>query len=364
MMKRFPIRAKQTEEKEEPEQISLSGYFQRRKSFFAIFLIACAMLVAVFAAVYVWADGGEGWRDQGGFPGSTAAEEEGAETPVEESDATDTEAAETSEKEEVSLPEDTGGLRTPIREMELARGEGVYSIRNESDCAPDIGALLARDVSSKNGEEPLVLILHTHTTEGYLSMPLDEIGGDLSEATYTADADRSVLAVGRMLAKTLRDRGISAIHCTTVHDASGMRGAYDAAAESIRFFLSLYPSIRYVIDLHRDAILDADGAYVRTVSETEDGRCAQILPVVGVDGRESERGTWEGNLALALQLRRALNGEERSICRPVVLRNASYNQELSPFSLLLEIGTGGNEIREAEQAAVLLGNALSALIVK
>jgi hypothetical protein len=57
-----------------------------------------------------------------------------------------------------------------------------------------------------------------------------------------------------------------------------------------------------------------------------------------------------------------LNAEGASVCRPIYLRNSTYNQELAPFSLLLEIGTGGNCIEEAERAAVLVGEALAKLI--
>lgn len=366
MMKNFPVRSDRVERTESREQISLQGYFQRRKSFFALFLIACAVLVAAFAAAYVWADGGEGWRDGGTLFGDTvrepAEETPSAEESVAEGEKTEVQGTAESESREPETDVTEGG--TPIRTEELAVGAALSSITNESVHSPDIVALLEREVSSPYTEEPLVLIVHTHTSEGYLREKSEVLFGDLGEATYTLDAERSVVAVGRVLSETLRGHGVSAVHCTTVHDADGMRGAYAASAESVRFFLSLYPSIRYVIDLHRDAVLDADGAYVRAVSDTADGACAQILPVVGSDGNGTEHGRWEDNLALSLQLRRALNGEEGSVCRPVILRNASYNQELAPYSLLLEIGTGGNCIREAELAARLVGEALAELILK
>lgn len=366
-MKNFPVKSEHAERADPKNQIVLNGYFQRKKSFFAIFLISCAMLVAAFAAVYVWADGGKGWRGDDSFLAGTADQTEDETPSLQESENTPTEETETRTEEArgtEETEEERGEDRTPIRTAELSAGTDVLYIKNESIHTPDAGALLGRDVSSPYTEEPLVLIVHTHTSEGYLPETEDAIEGELGDVTYTRDAERNVLAVGRVLSDTLRKNGIGTVHCTTEHDAKGMRGAYASSAESVRFFLSLYPSIRYVIDLHRDAVLDSDGAYVRAVSETDAGTCAQIAPVVGTDGNGTEHGRWEDNLALALQLRLALNGEEGSVCRPVILRNASYNQELSPYSLLLEIGTGGNCIREAELAAKLVGDALAELILK
>ncbi len=362
-MKEYPVKVDRAPE--QAEKIVLKGYFQKRRSFFAVFLISCAILVGAFAITYAWAGGGDGW-----LGGGILSQESGAETERESDTApvaeTDTEADEESEREtEVEsdgIGEDAEG-RTVIRTADLSeRAAGDAYINNESIHSPRLSSLLETDVSSPLSQEPLVLILHTHTSEGYVPEGSTYIAGELGEVTYTRDAEKSVVAVGRALSESLRKNGIGAIHCTTVHDGEGMRGAYAASMESVRFFLSLYPSIRYVIDLHRDAILSSEGEYIRTVTETEAGACAQVMAVVGSDGNGTPCENWEGNLALALQLRRALNADGASVCRPVTLRNSSYNQELSPYSLLLEIGTGANSTEEAKRAAVLVGEALARLI--
>ena len=50
------------------------------------------------------------------------------------------------------------------------------------------------------------------------------------------------------------------------------------------------------------------------------------------------------------------------LCRPVSLRNSSYNQELAKYALILEIGTAANSVEEAKRAAVLVGETLADLI--
>jgi len=368
-MENVPVQKNRIEHAKTSERISLAGYFQRKRSFFALFLICCALLVAAFAISYIWADGGADWI--GGDPppllegdGESRAPSN-AETEPQTDAPTETESLGETQTDAPTEGETSGdgSTRTPIRTVELSAGAGVTYINNESIYLPNAERLLEADVSSPYTEEPLVLVLHTHTSEGYVEDGCAWIEGEVGDATYTTDASASVLAAGRVLCDTLRAKGIGAIHCTTSHDAKGQRGAYAASAESVRFFLSLYPSIRYVIDLHRDAILDADGAYLRAVSESTEGACAQVMAVVGSDGNGTPCENWEGNLSLALRLRQLLNEGGGSICRPVTLRNSSYNQELSPYSLLLEIGTGGNSVKEAERAAKLVGEALVTLIL-
>jgi len=55
--------------------------------------------------------------------------------------------------------------------------------------------------------------------------------------------------------------------------------------------------------------------------------------------------------------------EKEGLWRGVVLRNATYNQELAPRMLLLEIGSAGNSTEEACASAILIGEALARLIL-
>ena len=332
-------------------QILLSPKPFRKSRHFGAFLICCALFVAGFALTALWrnTDGNLWGREDG----TTLPQEENTLPPI-------TPPTEPSAPEEIVIPDGA----TPIVTYDLSHlGQGIGYLNNETFYKPNINELLKTDVTSALTQEPLVLVLHTHTSEGYLSDTATYLEGDLGEITYTCEEERNMLAVGRAFISALNKNGITAIHCTVMHDESGLAGSYGRAAESIRFFREHYPSIRYVVDLHRDAILTSEGEYVRAATKIEGKSVAQILPVVGSNAGGWEHDAWEGNLALALQMRQVLNQNNTALCRPVMIKSATYNQEMAPFAILLEIGTGANSIDEALAAATLAGEAFAKVIL-
>lgn len=333
------------------EAVRLGDGFSRKKRGFAAFLICCALLVAAFAVTALWqTGGGKLWFEKESVPAVP-------EVPKAES-----------ERVEPPEPPKTPDLpidATLIASMDLSYlSYGRDYLNNETDYSPDVEALLLRDVGSACDQaNPLVLILHTHTSESYLPEGSDYVQGVIGDLTYSSDPEQNLLSVGEVLCQTLNENGIAAIHCPIFHDAEGLSGAYQRSAETVKRYLKKYPSIEYVIDLHRDSVTAPGGAPVRSEGRYGEESVAQVMAVVGSDrnGTAFENG-WEGNLALALQLREKLNANGNRMARPVMLRRASYNQELAKYSMLLEIGTAANSPKEAKRAAVLVGKALSDLI--
>lgn len=339
------------------ESITLDGTFRGKYRGFAVFLICCALLLAAFAFSAVWLNkGGEDW-----FRGWGSEKETAEET---DADTTHSAPPETEDTEPDEIPEEIPADATSIVSMDLAYlSLGTSYIHNETVYTPDVGELLARELSRPSAtDKPVVLILHTHTSESYLPAGTDYITEPLGNLTYSRDGNQNVLSVGEVLCRTLNEKGITAIHCTVMHDDPTFSGSYSRSAETVKKYLEMYPSIEYVIDLHRDAVTTSEGNVVRAVSGTDEDAAAQVMAVVGTDGNGTEFAHWEDNLALALQLREKLNTGNSALCRPVSLRNASFYQELAKHSLLLEIGTAANSIEEAKRAAVLVGEALAELI--
>ena len=274
----------------------------------------------------------------------------------------DTEAS----TQQTSVPEDSKipDGATPILSIDLSSPSlGESYIHNETVYRPDVKELLARDFSlPSDTDRPTVLILHTHTRESYLPMGTKYITEPAGNLTYSDDGKLGVLAVGEVLCQTLNKKGITAIHCTVMHDDPTLSGSYERSAETVKRYLEEYPEISLVIDLHRDAVMTSDGELVRSLGTVNGEEVAQVMAVIGTDGNGTDFDGWEENLSLALRLRQYLNRGEANVCRPVSLRNASYYQELAPRSLLLEIGTSANTLEEAKRAATLVGEAIAALL--
>lgn len=338
--------------KEERKQISapqqegvrLEPPIGRGTRTFLVFLISCALLVAVFAVSRIWSARKKGPEGQ-------------TEPSSAESGKPDEKTGEATGEPDAALPIPEGAIA--IRSVDLSGGE----LRNETAYSVDPGeirTLFQVQSHAFRPDEPVVLILHTHAQESYRNDGLPYLTGTLGDEIYSTDSNKTVTAVGAAVCQALNRAGVPAVHCTALHGEGGtLRGAYRSAAECIEKYRKQYPSIQYVIDLHRDGIPDADGACVRTASA--DGK-AQILPVVGTDGNGTACPEWRSNLALALLLYDRLNAGSAGSCRAVSLRNSSYNQELAPHSLLLEVGSAGNTVSEAIDAGIRIGTALAELI--
>lgn len=240
--------------------------------------------------------------------------------------------------------------------QEIALGEDVtLELRNETDYAIDFSELPALPALEGVGEEPAVLIMHTHGSESYAASVEDQ-----GTVFRTQDEEKSVIAVGEVLAEQLRAAGFGVIHDKTLCDVPDFNSAYGNARQVVQAALAEHPSIFLVLDIHRDAVENADGSQMRMV--TESGDCARMMLVVGTDAGGLEHPDWQENLCLGAILQTRLEGAYPGIMRPLNLRTERFNQDLGRLSLLVEVGASGNTLEEAKAAAARLGEQLGALL--
>ena len=235
---------------------------------------------------------------------------------------------------------------------------GKVYISNSTDydlSAKDLSAPFAAELTGEEG--PQVLILHTHGSEAYT--PAEDAGVVWSGDHRTTDYRYNVVRVGDAMAETLGNAGISVLHDRTLYDYPSYSDAYDRALTAINEHLAEYPSIRFVLDIHRDAVEDGQGNQYKVVSETEEGTAAQLTLVVGSDGSGLTHPDWMENLRLAAALQDSLLAEHPTLMRPLLLRNSRYNQHATTGSLLLEVGAAGNSPEEALLAGELFAQAFA-----
>ena len=229
----------------------------------------------------------------------------------------------------------------------------IPEIWNQSGVKTDPEALLERPLQWQLvTAEPTVLIFHTHTTESYTQK--DEPYWEVS-AWRTLDPKYNMCAVGAEVGRLLTESGISVTLDDTVHDYPGYNGSYVRAQKTVKGALEQYPSVRLVLDLHRDASGEA-GKQLRPLAEKDGEISARIMLVVG-----TSHENYEENLSLALKLHAQLESQFPGITRPLQLRSGRFNQDLHPGALLVEIGAAGNTQAEALTAARELAKAIIAL---
>lgn len=229
-------------------------------------------------------------------------------------------------------------------------GQGVY-LYNRSNLELDASVLTQGTVDVPLGDGPQILIVHTHGSEAY-----SQADGDVyeeSDAYRTTDCTHNVVRVGEEIATVFRAHGFQVIHDTTLFDYPAYNGAYDRSKAAVEQWLKEYPSIKVVLDVHRDALVGAEGQVYKLVSEEAGNQVAQVMLVLGSPGSGAEHPRWKDNLAFAVKLQQGLTRGYTSLARPMVLRNSRYNQQLLPGSLLVEVGGHGNTLTEAVAGARL-----------
>lgn len=218
----------------------------------------------------------------------------------------------------------------------------------------DGSSLLAKDLTMDlSGEEPKILIYHTHSQEAYID----------SEAGNPED---TVVGMGSLLASYLQDKyGISVIHNTDSYDVVDGKldrdKAYTMAGVAVEQILAENPSIKVVIDLHRDGVPDT----AHLVTDINGKETAQFMFFNGLC-----RGAVNGEIGylqnpyrsenLAFSLKMQLKAAELypGLTRKIYLKPYRYNQHFMPRSLLIELGAQTNTVEEARNAMEPLADIL------
>ena len=212
-----------------------------------------------------------------------------------------------------------------------------------------------------NSDEPQVLILHTHATETYQTWPNLVYDPDFTARTQNTALNMCV--VGEKMAEVLNAAGINTLHDTTLHDSPSYTESYDRSYATTQAYLEKYPSIKVVLDVHRDAIEDSDGTRVKPLCTVGGEDTAQVMIIAGCDnGSSISLPNWRLNLRFAAAWEEAMESRTPGLTRPVMCAYRYYNQDLTTGSLLIEIGGHANTVAEAVRAGQYAAEALAVLL--
>lgn len=202
---------------------------------------------------------------------------------------------------------------------------------------------------------PQVLIMHTHATESF--EPYDTDIYDTRNTWRTTDNTQNIVAAGEVMAEAIRAYGIEVLHDETQHDYPSYNGAYDRSAETIKSYLEQYPSIKVVLDVHRDAV-QRDTTLVKPIAEIDGKKAAQLMIIAGCDDGTMGMPNWSQNFRFAAGMQDVIESQWPGLTRPVYFCYRKYNQDLTTGSLLLEIGSHGNTLEEILYTAQLAGDSI------
>lgn len=211
-------------------------------------------------------------------------------------------------------------------------------------------------ITPLSGDAPRILIYHTHTTEAYTMT--DTYKYQEAGQWRTHEQDKSIVAVGELLAKTLSEQyGCNVIHDTTDHEPPKLATSYSRSVETMLAYKKQYPSLTMFIDVHRDAGKD------RSTVTIDGKQVAKMMFVVGTG--EGATGTgfkempdFESNFALANAITENLRLVNSGLMRNIRVKTGRYNQHVSSQCLLVEMGDNANTLDDVLNAVPYLARAI------
>lgn len=205
---------------------------------------------------------------------------------------------------------------------------------------------------SENASSPLVYLYNTHQGEEY--------NGDvLSEH----DLVPTVMLAAYRLRENLNNEGINTmVETNNISEVLKINNwnyasSYQASKLLLNEALNKFSTLKYFIDIHRDAI-----PYESSILEYNGKTYAKILFVIGVD-----HDGYLNNLSLAEKISQILNEKVPGISRGIMKKggngvNGIYNQDFSSNTLLIELGGQYNKISEVNNTVNVLSLALKEVI--
>lgn len=188
-------------------------------------------------------------------------------------------------------------------------------------------------------DKPLVGIYNTHGGESYIR----------SQGISSVRGKGDITEVAAAIADRLKSQGISAVYDDTSHvpnDRSSYRRSRRTAASLMK------QGARFLIDVHRDAA--PASAYVTKLGGKSVARIKLVV------GRQNPQRS--AVLGLAKQMKAQMDKLYPGLSKGIHIGRGNYNQDLSPTSILVEIGSQRTTLEEAKAGAELFTSIMPQII--
>lgn len=225
--------------------------------------------------------------------------------------------------------------------VEKVEGDKAYAKLITQNALAGIDLLLAQQATAPGrNTNNKVALYHTHTDESYVP----------TDGSESIPGKGGIYKVGERLVQKLEEKGVEVLYDQTPHephDADAYRRSRRTAVELMK------KAPAALIDVHRDGVPDPDFYYTKVAG-------MDVTKVRLVVGRQNQN--MQANLDFAKQIKAQLDKYYPGLIHGIFLAKGNYNQDLSPRSLLIEVGTHTNERELAEKGAMLFADALPSIL--
>lgn len=209
----------------------------------------------------------------------------------------------------------------------------------------------------KTAGDNVAFIYQTHSNESFLP----ELKG-ITDPDKAYSDKVNIISVGQRLAQNLEKDGIGAVHSSTVYPSTVKNFeypySYKYSLKTLQEAMTSHQDLQYFFDIHRDS------AVRNKTTATVDGKdVAQVYFIIG-----GKNPNWKKNEEFASKIHQVLEEKHPGVSKGIHAKEASegnglYNQNISPNSILIEVGGPYNTLEECYRTTDWLAEAISEVIL-
>lgn len=205
-----------------------------------------------------------------------------------------------------------------------------------------------------DNDKPYILMYHTHATESYLLSKEDNY--------RNPDKKYNVMGIGSIISTVLEANGHKVDHVETYHDLPSYNQSYSRSLNTINKKREESSNLKILLDIHRDAVVEntsnIENIKAKSKIDINGKSVATFSLVVGPDSANKE-----AVLSFAKYIKAVSDVLYPKLCTGILIKpKGRYNQYLSDYSALIEVGYNFNTMEEANEGAKLVGEILTIVI--
>lgn len=190
-----------------------------------------------------------------------------------------------------------------------------------------------------SSKKPTIALYHTHSDESYVP----------NDGRESINGNGGIYDVGQALNKKLKSLGFNVIYNKNNHNPHDIN-AYNRSRRTATSLLKQRPDA--IIDVHRDAVPAS-----QYQTEVKGQEVTKVKLVVG-----QQNPNMKTNLEFAKRLKAVMDSKDPGLSNGIYIGKGDYNQDLSPRSMLIEVGAHTNSKTEAEKGVMLFANTLPSVL--